>query len=204
MPKVSADKAQNSAHRSEQESTNRRKYFFKDVDDLATYLCKLNPIITPIKLQKGLYFLYAYYLGIFSNFNANDEFTGTSEVDDKNFYPEELFAADFVAWKLGPVILSVVQKHKDGVYMQAVKSLDVGEVFELDTSLGLELKLWVDDFFLNRVCQMNDFALVDRSRVDRAYSLAWRDGSKPAQVMDSKQIKDEYLKIQKSTGTMYG
>lgn len=204
MPKVSADKAQNSAHRSEQESTNRRKYFFQNVDDLAVYFYKVYPLITPIKLQKGLYFLYAYYSGTFACFNASHLFDDYAEFGKADFYPEHLFKPEFVAWKLGPVILSVHEKYLSGYYKEKAKALNVDALFETDTALGLEVKLFVDDFFLNRICQLNDFALVDRSHTDQAWLKAWGDGSVAGKPMDPALIQEEYIKINRTNGTLYG
>lgn len=179
-----------------------RKYVFANVDDLATYLCKVYPAITPIKLQKGLYFLYAYYVGTFTNTDLAKKIEG-DEYGDVSFYPPELFKPEFQAWQLGPVLPDVYQKFKHNFYKRKAEHFNPEELFPQDDPLAMEMKLFIDDFFLKRVCRMNDFVLVDRSHTDKAWIEAWGDGSKRCQAIDPELIKEEYVDALSHNGTLY-
>lgn len=179
-----------------------RQYVFNDVDDLATYLCKVYPAITPIKLQKGLYFLYAYYVGVFPSAGTINEVEGT-EFEDVSFYPPELFKPEFHAWQLGPVIPEVYRKFKEGFYAAKVEQLEPDVLFPSRDPLFAEMKLFVDDFFLKRVCCLNDFVLVDRVHTDKAWIETWGDGSIRNQPINPELIKSEYVDALQHMDTMY-
>lgn len=68
-----------------------------NVHDVCRLIKKINPQVSPLKLQKSLYFMYAYY----------------GAMQDK-----ELFQAEFEAWDYGSVIREVYLQNKDGIYDQ--------------------------------------------------------------------------------------
>ena len=70
---------------------SHKKAFFDDVNELIAYLYTKVDGLSPLKLQKGLYFLYAYYSAMYGIKHANEE----SESDYN--LPEELFSAEFEA-----------------------------------------------------------------------------------------------------------
>lgn len=65
------------------------------VHDVCRLIKKINSEVSPLKLQKSLYFMYAYY----------------GAMQDK-----ELFQAEFEAWDYGSVIRDVYLQNKDGIY----------------------------------------------------------------------------------------
>src|SRR5699024_5614227 len=102
--------------------------------------------LTPIKLQKGLYFLYAYYGATYGETKMSE---GVLEEDFTSF-PKRLFDEDFEAWTYGPVIRGVWQKQKTGYYK--------GETPKL-TGVKKEIILFINELF-DQIYSVSDFSLV--------------------------------------------
>lgn len=150
-----------------------------NVDILANYLHHLNKRITPIKLQKGLYFLFAYY----GAFHCSDDREGICEG-----YQEEakyLFEAEFEAWQYGPVIPDVYSKFKNKSYGD-----DAAVKFAIEeVGKHPEVKLFIDELF-EQINSVSDFNLVDRSHDDLVWKNAYEKGS--STVMGNEEIVSEY------------
>lgn len=84
------------------------KYFFDNVEDLVAYLeAKLdNP--TPLKIQKSLYFLWAFYAATYGSI----DYSKKSDFSEIEKYPKRLFPANFEAWQYGPVLNNVYAEAK--------------------------------------------------------------------------------------------
>lgn len=65
------------------------------IDALVMLLKELKPDISPVRLQKSMYFLYAYYYALYS---------------------KELYGATFEAWQYGSVNRVLYEKWKNGYY----------------------------------------------------------------------------------------
>lgn len=92
-----------------------RKYFFENIKDLIGHLKSLNPDMGPIRLQKTLYFLFAFYgatYGSIGNENNEEKNELLSEVDSDS-YPKQLFADDFEAWQFGQSFQQSVSYNTD-------------------------------------------------------------------------------------------
>lgn len=148
-----------------------------DVNYLASYLHNLKPDISPIKLQKSLYFLYAYH-GAFYNQRATE--TVSEGTPNDNI---ELFKAEFEAWKYGPVIREVYFKKKNNEYNDGRKIEEAVSVIEKQP----ETKKFIDDLF-RQLDSVSDFALVDRSHMDDA----WKEAYKSDAIMDKESLIKEY------------
>lgn len=186
-----APKVQDQVQQEQQMQRNQqRRYFFPDVDDLAVYLCAIYKFMTPIKLSKGLYFLYAYYASTLGLSAAS-----TCEENSETLpYPPELFKPEFHAWKLGPVIPHVYDKFKSGHYQELAKEANVSKIFALDSGepVNMEVKLFVEKFFLQHVCTVQDYILVERSHEDEAWIAAY-DKNNPGEPMDHQLILKQYF-----------
>lgn len=88
-----------------------------DVNNICRLIKKLEPDVSPLKLQKSLYFMYAYYGAL---------------------YGKELFQAEFEAWDYGSVIREVYLKNKEGIY-------DLNDFDE--TSIEQEQQEYIKDMF---------------------------------------------------------
>lgn len=158
----------------------KEDYVFNNVDTLVNYLFQEYGELTPLKLQKGLYFLYSYYGALF---NESQE-EGSLE-EDFNM-PGELFPADFEAWTYGPVIRSVYHSYKEGNYgSDAVVSEEVEEITE-EYPKAIH---FIKDMF-TQVNSLSDFTLVDRSHEDEAWKNAYSKGKSTG--IDNYELIKEY------------
>ncbi|AWW34592.1 hypothetical protein CT138_06885 [Mannheimia varigena] len=160
-----------------------KKVFFNNVNELIAYLYTKVGSLSPLKLQKGLYFLYAYYSAMYGIKHANEE----SESDYN--LPKELFSAEFEAWNYGPVIRSVYMDRKLGEdkYQEMARKFDADLFFNDDN--GKEVKSFIDDLF-SQISKASDFSLVDRSHEDKAWENAFSQGK--STIIPNQAIIDEY------------
>ncbi|WP_339198607.1 type II toxin-antitoxin system antitoxin SocA domain-containing protein [Paenibacillus sp. FSL P4-0176] len=134
------------------------------VDTVTCYLLQLKPNMSPIKLHKSLYFLFAYYASI---------------------HEEILFKADFEAWKFGPVIQDVYTKYCDHYYLEQSR---MNQSIQLVNN-NPEIKHFIDDLF-SQIDSVSDFTLVERSHQDEAWKKAYRL-AQPT-VIDNDELIQEY------------
>lgn len=149
-------------------------YYFDDVDALVEHILYEFPGITPLKLQKSLYMLFAFYIvAIRSGRETNEDI------------PDRLFKADFEAWSSGPVIRDVYQKVKDDSYQARAYSFRI-------KALDLEIRDFIDNL-VSQIMQKSDFALITRSREDKSWKNAIKKGKTTPIPMDD--IVAEYERI---------
>ncbi|WP_431785765.1 Panacea domain-containing protein [Paenibacillus lactis] len=153
-------------------------YMFS-VDTLASYLYSLKNNISPLKLQKSLYFLFAYHGALYTQETGEGVFEGTSVA------PKYLFNAQFEAWQYGPVIRQVYNNDKRGIY----SSPDMIEAATKEVESEPEVKKFIDELFM-QIDSVSDFKLVDRSHQDDSWKEAYSQGQ--STLMDNEQIIQEY------------
>lgn len=160
----------------------KREYYFDSVDVLVNYILYKFPTISPLKLQKYLYFLFAFYAGTY----PVGEEIGVKE-QTYNF-PNYLFKGEFEAWVYGTVIREVYQKNKNGGYQ--------GEEYNFGGSpIDKEIKKFIDDIG-SMVMKRSDFALVDGNHEDKSWKKAITKGkTTPISMID---IAVEYREIVQS------
>lgn len=118
-------------------------------------------IISPIKLQKSLYFLFAYW-GQF--IRSNKENRDSVEVD-YSYYSEFLFEDRIEAWTYGPVIPEVFTAEKN-------EFVDYIDYTDQDEYLEDEHDIVKKDFIDNLLRQLfaaDDFGLVRLSHEDECW-----------------------------------
>lgn len=149
-------------------------YYFNDVDNLVEHILYEFPEITPLKLQKSLYMLFAFYIvAIRSGRETNEDI------------PDRLFKADFEAWSSGPVIRDVYQKVKNNSYQARAYSFRI-------KALDLEIRDFIDNL-VSQIMQKSDFVLMTRSREDESWKNAIKKGKTTPIPMDD--IVAEYERI---------
>lgn len=149
-------------------------YYFDDVDALVEHILYEFPEITPLKLQKSLYMLFAFYIvAIRSGRETNKAI------------PDRLFKADFEAWTSGLVIRDVYQKVKNNSYQAKAYNFRAKAV-------DLEIRDFIDNL-VSQIMQKSDFALMTRSREDKSWKNAIAKGKTTHISMDD--IIAEYEKI---------
>ena len=155
----------------------KREYFFENIDDLIAYLKENLIPFTDLKLQKALYFLWAYYSAMYG---------------DMDEYPSKLFKADFEAWRYGPVISDVYKNYKQNKYEKLVNTFHPKNGIEQD----------VQQFMDEMIKQFNEisvFGLVNRSHEDHSWRDAYSEGSFHA-PMDNDTITEEYRRYFEQQG----
>lgn len=159
------------------------KTFFKDVNELIAYLYTKEISISPLKLQKGLYFLYAYYSAMYGSVFNNEEVEVTYNL------PTELFPAEFEAWNYGPVIRSVYNERKAGEekYQELAKNFDSNQFFYSDDKK--EVQYFIDELF-SQVNRTSDFLLVDRCHNDKVWDNSFSKGK--STIIPNDDIINEY------------
>ena len=152
-----------------------KKYFFDNIDNLVEHILFQFPEIGPLKLQKGLYFLFAFYINTYSIEPK------TEVIETENIFPKYLFQADFEAWTYGPVIRDVYLKFKEKQYTSRQYPFS-----EKDK----EIEIFIKDV-IEMIVEKSDFALVDRVQEDIAWQKAYQN--KNSNIINIKDIEDEYL-----------
>ena len=140
-----------------------KKTVFDKTEKLVQYIRYLyakqnnNQEITPIKLQKSLYFLFAIWGGMVVKSRNNEKYVDF----DLSKYSKYLFKDQFEAWVYGPVIPSVYKNHKDS--KTVTKEYDEG-IFKGDQFLKETISAILSDIF-----EIADFKLVSISHEDECW-----------------------------------
>ena len=133
-------------------------------------------MISLIKLQKSLYFCFAYWGGFILNSKKSESML--------NFSPY-LFHANFQAWGLGPVISEIVKKYNAKEYDNiSLTQDDIERIFNNNKILKETIISLLNDIF-----QISDFKLVNI-----AYDNTWKshyEGVKN-KIMPADEIIKEY------------
>lgn len=133
------------------------------------------PEIRPLKLQKGLYFLFAFYINTYSIEPRQDI------IETESNFPKYLFDAEFEAWTYGPVVRDVYLKFKNKEYTPRQY---------LFSKENKEIEIFIKDV-MEMVVKKSDFALVDRVHEDLAWQKAYQ--KQKCSILDIKDIEAEYL-----------
>lgn len=144
-----------------------------------------NAYISPIKLQKGLYFLFAKWGGLVLTAQGESD----QDSDDDELYgswDKYLFEAHFCAWKYGPVDVDIWNWYK--TQKPAFEDIkDCSLKFTNDNiDYKEDVKNYIDELLV-RIFATSDFGLVDLSHEDKC----WREAI-PNEVIDNNKILTEY------------
>ena len=95
---------------------------FEDAKDVIALIKRGRDYLSPIRLQKALYFLFAYYGATYGSIpHSESEDRRASEVEDDSF-PKYLFneyngeEIQFEAWQYGPVIRRIYVDNKENMF----------------------------------------------------------------------------------------
>lgn len=158
--------------------------------DLAKYInnkykMKYKSDISSIKLQKSLYFLFAYWGGFVRELQTK---RGDGLIETKGAdYKQYLFDNRIEAWIYGPVVTDVYHN------FDAVKKYDKKAEEEID-KLPIEVKSFIDDM-LDDIFEVSDFKLVDLSHSDNCWkkNFVEEDNRHNREIL-KEEIIDEYSK----------
>lgn len=168
---------------------------FEDAKDVIALIKRGRDYLSPIRLQKALYFLFAYYGATYGSIpNSKSEDERASEVDDNSF-PKYLFneyngkEIEFEAWQYGPVIRQIYADNKEKMF----ENISFDEEKYKNINIINDVILFVNDI-MEELDSMSDFSLVDRSHQD----LAWRskfniDDPYKSDIIDKDELIAEYI-----------
>lgn len=172
-------------------SVMKKKGIF-DAKDLACYIkdkyakfTKNTKEITPIKMQKALYFCFAYWAG----FVNKGKIDGIIPSDTNNI----LFDNKFEAWAYGPVVPSVYFNEKKAQFFRTKKQEEeaIGRVEVIlndNEFLADTLNSIIEDVF-----EISDFKLVSLSHMDLSWQNHFNEtASKHNEVILPEEIINEY------------
>ena len=154
------------------------KEFAKYVSE--RYKDKFEKTISPVRLQKTLYFCFAYWGGFVRKGMTQEE--NKEEIDVRE-YDEYLFDAQFQAWVYGPVIPEVYFAN------------DIDLAYNENLFYGKDdVKEYIDEL-LDEINEVSDFRLVDISHKDNCWQEKFDyDAEHHNQIIDKESIISEYAK----------
>lgn len=138
--------------------------------------------ISPIKLQKGLYLLYAFWGGKMRSARLLDGFEDTM-VEMKFSYNEDLFEASFEAWAYGPVDKEVY------IWFKNLSKDDYDKIYCPILHIDEIIIGYIDDL-IHKILNTNDFILIDIAQEDECWKQVY-DSTKKNKI-DNELIKREY------------
>lgn len=146
--------------------------------DWAQYIMfKHDGEISPIKLQKTLYFCYAFWAGF-----VHKQTLGNVEFEFNQ--PTYLFEEQFEAWTYGPVLSSVYSEFKNG----RLKPSDLSDDIKNNELLCETINDIIADAF-----EMSDFKLVALSHDDSCWIKHFHDDMENHnEIIPRDEIRDEY------------
>ena len=143
------------------------EYFFNNVNDLISYLITEFDNPTDVKIEKSLYFLWAFYVAIFGD-------NGYAQpVRDLGNYPKYLFPASFWGSIFGPELVGLCWAD----YNNKIKNANNESTYNPVPKNAVEQDVW--DFIHETITQLNlvdDAALIELS-CDNAWEKAYRRGA---------------------------
>lgn len=163
-----------------------------EAKDLACYIkgeydkyTKGTKAITPIKMQKALYFCFAYWAG----------FVRKGKIDNQILSSENelLFDDRIEAWAYGPVVPSVYFNEKLPDFLK-IKRLETEAREKVEVILNSNdfLKETIDSI-LNDVFEISDFKLVSISHMDKSWQNHFSStDSKHNEEIPKEEIINEY------------
>lgn len=137
-----------------------------DVKELACYISSYygenyKKQISPLKLQKSLYFCYAYWGGfIFKNSQIKNK---KSEINMD--FSNSLFDASIEAWVYGPVVPEVYHEKNLEKYCNSNLFKNKEVICEFINNI------------LNDILPLNDFRLVDISHEDKCWKKYFKENN---------------------------
>jgi len=138
-------------------------------------------MISPIKLHKSLYFLFAYWGEFIKNNKDNQD---SVEVDYSN-YSEYLFDDKIEAWTYGPVVPNVFVAEKNGL----LDNFEESNYIEND----IVKKEFIDNL-LGQLFETDDFGLVTLSHDDMCWKKYYIESDeKHNREIPKEEIIDEYI-----------
>lgn len=143
--------------------------------------------MSPLRLQKTLYFLFAYYGASYGSMAESEEYKINR--DEKMNLPKYLFNGNFEAWQYGPVLREVYFDNKYSNFVEECE-FNPDDIEIQDETMTAEVIDYLKELIRN-TSEVSDFGLVERSHEDRE----WKDKIGIQSTMDRDEIIEEYKEI---------
>lgn len=139
--------------------------------------------ISPIKLQKSLYFLYIEWLKFISTSKSENQ---NVEIDTE--CQKQLFEPAFEAWPYGPVDSEIYHSYKSGVLNDFGDEINV----EINAIGANDIVIsFIEDLLRNEIYDMSDFRLVDISHSHDCWLK-----NKPGIISKEDMVEEFYMSNQ--------
>lgn len=171
----------------ERTKNNMEEVVFTDKYFLVKLLYRLLEKPSKVKIQKTLYLLFAFYGATYGR--LQDDNKGDNDFSEQN-YPENLFSANFEAWKYGPVEIDVYKHLENVSYLEMDLTDDAIDNF-FNTIELKNVKLFIENI-VNQVNNIDDFTLIYRVREDSSWSNVYSPDASHLS-MDNSSIVNEYI-----------
>ncbi|WP_288846598.1 hypothetical protein [uncultured Fructobacillus sp.] len=161
------------------------KQFATNKIKLTNYLMEKLEHPTPLKIQKSLYILWAFYAGSYGSANISEEEYGYD-------YPHSLFEPNFEAWRYGPVDSEIYTKmnQSEGL-LEEPEDLKGKRLFEgMEAPVETNLQKFTENV-VQQIDKVDDFSLVARTHQDKCWSEKYIEGVNHIS-MDAEEIRAEY------------
>lgn len=169
----------------------QNKNVFEDKDTLVSFLLSFYDSPTPLKIQKSIYLLWAFYAGTYGAIDYDEE---SFNNDNSLRYPAQLFEPAFEAWRYGPVDYDIYTEMKQGELSKS--DSDLGNLVVQSTLEDDSQRRNISMFLENLISQINDlddFSLVNRTHQDKSWLDSYKEGQSHITI-PSNIIHDEYVK----------
>lgn len=153
--------------------------------------------ISPVKLQKTLYYLYAYWAGHNANLYEDTGAMGSNGegVSEQLVLDYDLFEPKFEAWQYGPVDREIYRLNRENhLHLSSDGTLDVEN--ESEKSIIISFIHSVTD----QTFEINDFSLVEMTHQDISWKATYEKHPRGDGIMEKEMIKDEYKAKTSSSG----
>lgn len=167
---------------------NHERYVFPEKNTLVKYLYTILSHPSPIKVQKTVYFLYAFYGASYGALNGNE--------NNEHVYPKELFPARFQAWRYGPVDIDIYKDQKEGLFDDISKEMSGEYLLFIDATEKQNIKQFIHTI-VRQTDNIDDFSLVDRTHQDDVWFDHYNSNIIPAQMNNIgivTEYRERYLK----------
>lgn len=171
---------------------NMKKAGIFEAKDLACYIkskyeefTEYTKEITPIKMQKALYFCFAYWAGFVKKGKIDNQVSSNEN--------ELLFDDKIEAWAYGPVVPSVYFNEKIPDFLK-IKKLEEDAINRVEVVLNNNgfLRETIDSI-LQDVFEISDFKLVSISHMDKSWQNHFSSAdSKHNEEIPKEEIINEY------------
>lgn len=139
--------------------------------------------ITPIKLQKGMYFLFAIWGG-----DIRKAKMGIIEDPKIAKLKEQLFVPKFQAWTYGPVDYDLFKSHGSSYVVILNMEEFIGKLEKKPVLVQIFL-----DTLLKEIFEAGDFSLVDSSHQDECWKRHYNPSAKTHnELIPEEEIINEY------------